>query len=134
LTTPPAAPPATDSPTVCKNIGSTFKGGWPPIEATLQQAKTQVGQGNLTGAQASVQQAGQQLRALGAQVKQDGSQAQDANVKNTINTMAQKLDTLGASVNSLNGLKSFNPGTLAPTSKQLASACKGALNGVPLPG
>jgi hypothetical protein len=134
MTTPPAAPPATDTPTVCKNVASTFKGGWPPIEATLQQAKTQALKHQLSAAQSSVKQAGQQLQALGAQVKQDGSQATDANLKNTLTSMGDQLTSLGASTNSVTSLKSFNPGKLTPLSKQLATQCKGQLSGVPLPG
>jgi hypothetical protein len=134
MTTPPAAPPATDSPTVCKNVGSTLKAGWPAVEASLQQAKTDVAHRQLGAAQTSVKQAGQQLQALGAQVTQDGSQATNANLKNTVTSLGQHLSSLGASTNSVTGLKSFNPGTLAPLSKQLASECKGQLSGVPLPG
>jgi small-conductance mechanosensitive channel len=134
MTTPPAPPPATDTPTVCKNVGTTLKGGWPPFQATLEQAKTQLSQRNLNGTEASLKQGGQQLNALGAQVKQDGSQASDANLKNTVTTLGTQLTSLGGSLNSLSSLKSFNPGQLAPTSKQLSSICKGNLAGVPLPG
>jgi hypothetical protein len=134
MTTPPAAPPATDSPTVCKNVGSTLKGSWPAFQATLQQAKTDLAHRNLSGAQAALKQAGQQLQALGSQVTQDGSQAADANLKNTITMMGSQLTSLGGSLTSVTALKSFNPGKLAPTSKQLSSVCKGQLSGVPLPG
>jgi hypothetical protein len=134
VTTPPAAPPATDTGTVCKNLGTTLKGGWPAFQATLQQAKTQVGQRDLGAAQASVKQAGQQLQALGGQVKQDGSQATDATLKNTTAEMGDQLTNLGGSLNSLTKLNGFNPGRLAPLSKQLSTTCKGELSGVPLPG
>jgi len=134
VTTPPAAPPATDTGTVCKNLGTTLKGGWPAVQATLQQAKTQVGQRDLGAAQASVKQAGQQLQALGGQVKQDGSQATDATLKNTTNELGDQLTNLGGSLNSLTKLNGFNPGRLAPLSKQLSTTCKGELSGVPLPG
>jgi len=134
VTTPPAAPPATDTATVCKNLGTTFKGGWPPIQATLQQAKNQVGQRDFGAAQASVKQAGQQLQGLGARVKQDGSQAGDATLKNTTASMGDQLNSLGGSLSSLTKLNGFDPGKLAPLSKQLSSTCKGELAGVPLPG
>src|SRR5262245_1642955 len=58
ITTPPAAPPATDSPTVCKNLAATLKGGWPAFQTTLQQAKTKLGQRDLNGTQASLKQGG----------------------------------------------------------------------------
>jgi hypothetical protein len=134
VTTSPPPPPATDTATVCKNLGTTFKGGWPAFQATLQQAKTQLGQRDLGAAQSSAKQAGQQLQALGAQVKQDGSQATDANLKNTTTSMGDQLNSLGASLNSLTKVSGFNPGQLAPLSKQLSSTCKGELAGVPLPG
>jgi hypothetical protein len=134
VTTPPAAPPAKDTTTVCKNLGSTLKGGWPAVQSTLEQAKTQLGQRDLGAAQSSVKQAGQQLQALGAQVKQDGSQADDANLKNTTASMGDQLNGLGGSLSSLTKLNGFNPGKLAPLSKQLSSTCKGELAGVPLPG
>jgi len=134
VTTPPAAPPATDTGTVCKNLGTTLKGGWPAVQATLQQAKTQVGQRDLGAAQASVKQAAQQLQALGGQVKQDGSQATDATLKHTTTELGDQLTNLGGSLNSLTKLNGFNPGRLAPLSKQLSTTCKGELSGVPLPG
>ena len=134
VTTPPPAPPATDTATVCKNLGTTLKSGWPAFQSTLQQAKTQLGQRNLGGAQSSVKQAGQQLQALGGQVKQDGSQATDATLKNTTTQLGDQLNSLGGSLNSLTKLNGFNPGTLAPLSKQLSTTCKGELAGVPLPG
>jgi hypothetical protein len=134
MTTSPPPPPATDTATVCKNLGTTFKGGWPAFEATLQQAKNQLKQRDLGAAQSSVKQAGQQLQAMGAQVKQDGSQATDATLKNTTSSMGDQLNSLGASLNSLTKANGFNPGQLTPLSKQLSTTCKGELAGVPLPG
>jgi hypothetical protein len=128
------APPATDTPSVCKNVGATLKGGWPAFQATLQQAKTDLAHRNLSGAQSSLKQAGQQLQALGAEVAQDGSQAGDASLQSTITSLGNELKTLGGSLTSVTALKSFNPGQLAPLSKQLAASCKGQLSGVPLPG
>jgi hypothetical protein len=134
VTTSPPPSPAHDTATVCKNIATTLKSGWPAFEATLQQAKTQVAQGNLGAAQNTATQAGQQLRALGAQVKLDGSQANDTTLKNTTTTMGDQLNSLGGSLSSVTAFKSFNAGNVGPTSKQLASTCKGELSGVPLPG
>jgi hypothetical protein len=136
VTTSPPPSPATDTATVCKNVGTTLKGGWPPFQATLQQAKDDVSHRNLGAAQNTVKQAGQQLQALGTQIMQDGSQASDSTLKNTTASLGDELNTLGGKLGSggLAGLKSFNPGKVAPLSKQLSSTCKGELAGVPLPG
>jgi len=130
--TPTAAPeaprsastPDRDTATVCATTARTVTAGLHEFVATMQKVSLQAGQGDLVGAQSSVEDAGAYLIAMAAQLRKDAAGALDMTVKNTIGELANEFDRLGRSLDDLTSIHDFDASRVDALARTMKTLCE----------
>src|SRR5688572_26256137 len=96
--TPALASARDDDATVCKATAKTVTEGLKTFVTHMQAVSTKATGGDLSGAEESVQKAGQALVALSDQLADDAAKAENPKLQDTITKLSTEFDSLGASL------------------------------------
>jgi hypothetical protein len=130
--TPGTGTPGSPSPTVaaprdtagvCLVTAQTARNGLTDFVARMQQVTTLSGRGDLQGADQAVRQAGQRLVAIGTQLRANASNAENANVKSAVMSLAAEFEALGNKLTGVASLPSFNTSKLNSLVARMGTVC-----------
>lgn len=108
---------------VCDTSRDTVNDGIKKFTAELENAGTLATNGDLVGAEASVKKSGTILLDLADQLRQDGTNATNPELKTALDDVATELDSLGSSLNGLTSLQNFDTNRLETLANRVAELC-----------
>lgn len=120
-----------DNATVCTAAAKHVTEGLDQFVNQMKTVSTQAQQGDLTGAEASVKQAGATLTSIGANLTADAQKADDPAVKTAITNLAAEFQSLGGSLNGLTDLQRFDTAKLGTLATTMSTTC--GMTPAPLP-
>jgi hypothetical protein len=112
-----------DNATVCAAAAKHVTEGLDQFVNQMKTVSTQAQQGDLTGAEASVKQAGATLTTVSANLTADAQKADDPKVKAAITDVAAEFQNLGGSLNGLTDLQRFDTTKLDTLATSMSTAC-----------
>jgi hypothetical protein len=108
---------------VCDTSRETVNDGIKKFTTELENAGTLATNGDLVGAETSVKKAGTILLDLADQLRKDGANATNPELKTALDDVATELDTLGSSLNGLTSLQNFDTNRLETLANRVAELC-----------
>ncbi len=118
-----ARPLADDTATVCAATAKAVTQGLNDFVADMGKVSTQAQQGDLNAADASVRQGGARLQALGAQLRTDARKADNATLKNAVNSLGNEFTRLGTSLKGITSLQNFDATKLDALAATMSKLC-----------
>ncbi len=112
-----------DTAAVCKATEKTVNGGLTSFVADMRHISAKAQSGDLAGAQTTAKHAGATLAGIAKQLRMNGKNANDANVKKTVDQLAKEFDNLGGQVSNLTGPQRLDTSRLVQLANQMAALC-----------
>jgi hypothetical protein len=122
-----------DTQTVCAAAQETVQNGLETFVGQMNEVSQLAQSGDLEGAEAGVQAAGDTLTGIAEQLREDSADAEDARLKETVTELAAEFDRLGGQLDDLTGLQDFDTTRLDELGDEMTEQCGGAPSEDPLP-
>ncbi len=129
----PAAAAQDDTETVCAAAQETVETGLETFVGQMNEVSELAQAGDLEGAEAGVQEAGDTLTGIAEQLREDSADAEDAQLKETVEDLAAEFDRLGGQLDDLTGLQDFDTTRLDELADELVEQCGGTPGTDPIP-
>lgn len=110
---------------VCAKSAATVTKGVADFTAELTKVNAAATSGDLTGAEASVKNAGAILVTLSDDLNTDAQGAEDSQVKTALEDVSKEFKSLGTSLTGLTSLQTFDTKRLEALSARMSSLCGG---------
>jgi ABC-type transport system substrate-binding protein len=107
----------------CEKSRTTVTDGISAFTTELDKANTAATSGDLAGAEESVKAAGTELMDLSTDLKKDVEDVENPELASALTDVADELDNLGSSLDSLTALQNFDTTRLEELSDRVSEIC-----------
>ncbi len=116
---------ADDNATVCRATEETVSAGLEIFVKDMEDVSAKARNGDLEGAQTTVRHAGTTLVDISTHLREDGKNADDATLKQTVSDLAAEFESLGKQLTDLTGLQNFDTTELDKVGDRMGELCGG---------